>query len=97
MPFSDEELGRLLLIQSAVGRVFLDAASRRGAELILASSLSAGHALGSAAPWMQPFHPVTQQNDVPLRQAMMRTGASFHPNEPGMAAIATELERMPRS
>lgn len=96
-PFSDEELGRLLLIQSAIGRVFKDAASRTGAELILASSLSAGHALGSPEPWVQPFRQVTGQNGVSLPQAMMRTGASFHPNEAGMAAIAAELERVLRS
>jgi len=82
-PFSDEELGQFLLIQSAVGQVFKDAATRTGAELILASSLSARHALGSAEPWVQPFH-----------QALTQTGASFHPNETGMTAIATELERL---
>jgi lysophospholipase L1-like esterase len=93
-PFSDEELARLLVIQSAVGRVFADAASRTGAELVLASSLSAGHALGSAEPWVQPFHQVTEQPGAPLGEAMMRTGASFHPNERGMTAIAIELERV---
>ena len=54
-PFSDEELARLLVIQSAVGRVFANAASRTGAEL-------------------------------------MRSGASFHPNERGLTAI--ELARV---
>jgi lysophospholipase L1-like esterase len=82
-PFSDEELGQFLLIQSAVGHVFKDAATRTGAELVLASSLGADHALGSAEPWVQSFHPNLEQ-----------TGASFHPNETGMAAIAAELERV---
>jgi hypothetical protein len=82
-PFSDEELGQFLFIQGAVGQVFRDAASRTGAELILASSLSAGHALGSPEPWVQSFH-----------QVLAQTGASFHPNEDGMAAIAAELERV---
>jgi lysophospholipase L1-like esterase len=82
-PFSDEELGQFLVIQSAVGQVFRDAATRTGAELILASSLSTGHALGSPEPWVQPFH-----------QNLALTGASFHPNEAGMAAIAAELERV---
>jgi lysophospholipase L1-like esterase len=81
-PFSDEELGQFLLIQNAVGQVFKDAAARTGADLILASSLSVGHALGSPEPWVQPFH-----------QALAETGASFHPNEAGMAAIAAELVR----
>jgi lysophospholipase L1-like esterase len=82
-PFSDEELGQFLVIQSAVGQVFRDASTRTGAGLILASSLSAGHALGSPEPWVQSF-----QRDL------ARTGASFHPNEAGMTAIAAELERV---
>jgi lysophospholipase L1-like esterase len=82
-PFSDEELGQFILIQSAVGQIFRDAATRTGAELILASSLSAGHALGSPKPWVQPFH-----------QVLAQTGASFHPNEAGMTAIAAELDRV---
>ena len=82
-PFSDDELVQLLLIKSAIGQVFRDATARTGVELILASSLSAGHALGSAEPWVQPFH-----------QALAQTGGSFHPNEAGMAAIAAELERV---
>ena len=93
-PFSDEELGRLLFIQGAIGQVFADAASRTGAQLVLASSLSAGHALGSPEPWVQPFNQVTAQDGVSFREAMMRTGASFHPNEAGMTAIAAELERV---
>jgi lysophospholipase L1-like esterase len=82
-PFSDEELSQFLVIQSAIGGVFGDAATRTGAELILASSLSAGHALGSPEPWVQPFH-----------QNLAQTAGSFHPNEAGMTAIAVELERV---
>jgi lysophospholipase L1-like esterase len=82
-PFSDKEIGQLLIIQRAIGQVFRNAATRTGAELILASSLSTGHALGSPEPWVQPFHRV-----------MAETGGSFHPNETGMAAIAAELERV---
>jgi hypothetical protein len=93
-PFSDEELGRLPFIQNAIGQVFTDAASRTGAELVLASALSAGHALGSAEPWVQPFNQVTAQDGTPFREAMVRTVASFHPNEAGMTAIAAELERV---
>jgi lysophospholipase L1-like esterase len=82
-PFSAEELGQLLLIQSAIGQVFRSATARTGVELVLASSLSSGHALGSREPWVQPF-----------RQALAQTGGSFHPNEAGMTAIAAELERV---
>ncbi len=86
VPFSAEELGQFLLIQNAIGQVFRDAAARTGAELILASSLSSRHALGSPEPWVQPFHRVLTQ-----------TASSFHPNEAGMSAIAAELERVLRS
>lgn len=82
-PFTAEELEQFLTIQSAIGIVFADAAARTGAELARASALSQGHALGSAEPWVQPFH-----------QDMTRTAGSFHPNKAGMTAIAVELERM---
>ncbi len=82
VPFSDNQLGQFLSIQSAVRQVFTDAALRSGAELISASSLSAGHAVGSPDPWVQPFH-----------QVLAQTAGSFHPNETGMTAIAAELER----
>jgi lysophospholipase L1-like esterase len=80
-PFTPDELGQLLVIQSAVAQVFAGAAARTGAELVLASSLSTGHALGSVDPWVQPFH-----RDMAL--------TAFHPNEAGMTAIAAELERL---
>jgi lysophospholipase L1-like esterase len=82
-PFSTEELGQFLVIQSAIGQVFRDATALTGVELVLASSLSSRHALGSQEPWVQPFH-----------QALAKTGGSFHPNEAGMSAIAAELERV---
>lgn len=82
-PFSEEEVGQFLVIQRAIGQIFRDAAAQSEAELIPASSLSAGHALGSSVPWVQPFHP-----------NLMETGGSFHPNEAGMTAIAVELERV---
>ncbi|MWV47956.1 SGNH/GDSL hydrolase family protein [Rathayibacter sp. VKM Ac-2803] len=85
-PFTAEELERLLDIQDAIGTVFRDAAARTGADLILASELSEGHALGSADPWVQPFH-----------REMSRAAGSFHPNERGMTAIAEELERVLRA
>jgi lysophospholipase L1-like esterase len=81
-PFTEEELGSFLIIQEAIGQVFQDAATSTGADLILASALSVDHALGSADPWIQPFH-----------EELAQTGGSFHPNEAGMAAIAEELER----
>jgi lysophospholipase L1-like esterase len=93
-PFSAEELRQLLLLQAATAQVFRDAASAAKPELVLASALSAGHALGSPNPWVQPFHPFTAQPEASPQQAMTQTGASFHPNEAGMTAIAAELERL---
>jgi lysophospholipase L1-like esterase len=81
-PFTRDELDQFLVIQTAIGTVFRDAAARTGADLILASALSAGHALGSSEPWVQSFH-----------QDMATTAGSFHPNEGGMTAIAAELAR----
>jgi lysophospholipase L1-like esterase len=82
-PFTDEEIAQFLAIQSAIAKVFTDAAARTGADLIRASELSRGHAVGSAEPWVQPFY-----------QVMAQTGGSYHPNEAGMSAIAAELERV---
>ncbi|MFK4481685.1 SGNH/GDSL hydrolase family protein [Curtobacterium sp. AB7] len=81
--FTADELDRFFEIQDAIVRVFADAAARTGAELVRASAISTAHALGSVAPWVQPFH-----------QDMQRTGGSFHPNGAGMAAIAVEIERL---
>jgi lysophospholipase L1-like esterase len=82
-PFTDDEVAQFLTIQRAIGRVFQIAATKTSADLILASSLSARHALGSAAPWIQPFH-----------EELARTAGSFHPNDAGMTAVAAELERV---
>lgn len=81
--FTEQEIDTFRAIQTAIGKVFEDAAARTGVELIRASSLGADHALGSPEPWVQPFYPVLAQ-----------TGGSFHPNEAGMTAIASELARV---
>ncbi|ARC58020.1 Lipase 2 [Frondihabitans sp. 762G35] len=86
LPFTADEFEVLLVIQSAIGRVFREAASQTGADLVLASTLSAGHALGSSDPWVQPFH-----------RDPAATAGSFHPTEAGMSAIAVELERVLRA
>ena len=80
-PFDQGEIAGFLSVQRAIDQVFRDAARRSGAELIVASSLSAGHALGSSTPWVQPFHDV-----------LAEAAGSFHPNEAGMTAIATALQ-----
>jgi len=58
-PFTADELEQFLVIQTAIRTVFRDAAAQTNADLIRASALSAGHALGSSDPWVQPFQPDT--------------------------------------
>lgn len=81
--FTSEEVARFLEIQTALASCFVDAAGRTGADLVQASALSVDHALGSDAPWVQSFH-----------LDFMESGASFHPNAEGMAAVAAEIQRM---
>lgn len=78
--FTAAELAKLLDLQSAVEQVFAEAAARRDVDLLLASELSRDHALGSAEPWVQPFH-----------SDLAKIAGSFHPNEAGMTAIAEAL------
>jgi lysophospholipase L1-like esterase len=80
-PFDDGEIATFLSAQGVIDQMFRDAALRSGTELLAASSLSAGHALGSTTPWVQPF-----------RDVLEGTAGSFHPNEAGMTAIAVALE-----
>lgn len=78
--FTAAELAKLLDLQSAVEQVFAEVAARRDVDLLLASELSRDHALGSAEPWVQPFH-----------SDLAKIAGSFHPNEAGMTAIAEAL------
>ncbi|MGO2537352.1 MAG: hypothetical protein ACTH8W_14405 [Brachybacterium tyrofermentans] len=78
-----ERLGARLVDRTVSGATtanIVDTAAATGADLLRASALSADHALGSSAPWVQPFH-----------QDLLATGASFHPNRAGMTAIARAL------
>lgn len=79
-PFTAAELSKLLALQSAIVRVFADAAGQRDVDLLLASELGRGHSLGSPDPWVQPLH-----------TALDKIGGSFHPNQAGMATIAEGL------
>ncbi len=81
-PFDEAEIAGFLSVQGAIDQMYRAAALRSGAELLAASSLSVGHALGSTTPWVQPFH-----------DELMEAAGSFHPNEAGMTDIAVALER----
>lgn len=80
IPFTKAELSKLLPLQRAVEQVFAEAAAQRDVDLLLASELSRDHALGSAEPWVQPFH-----------SDLAKIAGSFHPNEAGMTAVADAL------
>ncbi|MDQ2756305.1 MAG: GDSL-type esterase/lipase family protein [Actinomycetota bacterium] len=79
-PFDLDDLATFLRIQSALETAFDQAASRTGAELVRASTLSRGHALGSAEPFVFGFE-----------TAPARIPASFHPNARGMEAVARRV------
>ncbi|MBP2338049.1 lysophospholipase L1-like esterase [Saccharothrix coeruleofusca] len=82
VPFEPAEVDALRDIQDALEAAYVAAAERTGAELVAVSRVSRDHALGSTAPWVQPFLP-----------DLARTGASFHPNAEGMAVVAAEVEK----
>jgi len=76
-PFDVDDLAVFLRIQTALESAFEQAADGTGADLVRASAMSRGHALGSADPYVFGFE-----------TAPARIPASFHPNAPGMAAVA---------
>ncbi len=80
VPISPADLVALGRVQDSLRAATGIAAVRSGADLFAASTISGGHALGDPEPWVFDFiaDPV-------------RTGASFHPNADGMAAIADAL------
>ncbi len=79
-PFAPEQTASFRRIQDGIAQGFQLAANITGAEVLQASELSVDHALGSAEPWVFGFQPT-----------LLTTAWSFHPNEPGMAAIAQKL------
>lgn len=82
LPFEQAEIDAFRGIQHALEAAYRTAAERSGAELVAVSRVSREHAVGSADPWVQPFLP-----------DLATTGASFHPNADGMAAVAAEVEK----
>jgi hypothetical protein len=70
----------LCTIQDGLAQACARASEQTGAEWFRASALSTGHAVGSHSPWV-----------LRLEEDPRRLGASFHPNEAGMRAIADAL------
>lgn len=79
-PFSAEQTASFLAIQDAIADGYRRAADHTEADLFRASELSREHGVGSAEPWVFGFQPTLQT-----------TAWSFHPNDQGMAAVATAL------
>ncbi|WP_433607423.1 SGNH/GDSL hydrolase family protein [Dactylosporangium sp. CA-139114] len=77
-PFEPEQVAAFRRIAERLAGAFATAAERTGAGLLRASGLSAGHALGSAQPWVTGFS--LSMRPVP-----------FHPNALGMRAVADAL------
>lgn len=79
VPFTDQEIDVFTKTQAGLQAAFMTAAAESGADLVQASSLSRDHGLGSAEPWVFGY------------RGPRRLGATFHPNQLGMNAIAEEL------
>ena len=81
-PLPVEQLEQCRAIGRAVDRAFVQTAERTGVELLKASELSVGHALGSSDSWITPY---SQAADAPM---------PFHPTLTGMQAIADALYKL---
>jgi hypothetical protein len=80
-PFEPSEIAAFRRISDRLASAFAAAAERNNADLVRASALSAGHALGSSEPWVTGFRPAMRP--VP-----------FHPSPAGMAAGANAIHRL---
>ena len=81
-PFPASTLDVLRRLGDTVSEVFTLAAGKTGATLVPMRELSAGHALGSAAPWV---------TGMPARLRDLSERAPFHPNATGMRAVADAI------
>ena len=79
-PFSAEQTTSFRRIQDGIAKGYHLAANITGVEVLRASQISVDHALGSDEPWVFGYQPTLEA-----------TAWSFHPNEPGMAAVAQAL------
>jgi lysophospholipase L1-like esterase len=78
VPLTPARLDHARATAAGLAAAFARAATDSGADLVAASAASAGHAIGSADPWVTGFS---------LRG--LRSGpAPFHPTASGMAAVA---------
>jgi lysophospholipase L1-like esterase len=80
--FTHDEITAFRHLQDRLIEAYRTAAAQAGAELFLASALSAGHSVGTAQPWIAGL-----QTDLRL------IAGSFHPNAAGMRAVADGIAR----
>lgn len=81
-PMTQSEADAARAVARRLVAITATTARANGATLVPASSLSRGHDACSAAPWILGFPQAGQPRFVP-----------YHPNQEGMAAVATFLDR----
>ena len=81
VPFTQEELERFRSTAAQLVAAFQRAEQRSVAELVRVSELSQSHALDAREPWVNGLRPFRELS------------SSFHPNAPGMRAVADAVLR----
>jgi lysophospholipase L1-like esterase len=81
LPFDGSARARFRDVADKLAGAFAEASRRSGAELVEVSSISAGHGVDSAEPWVRGFH----------AGISLRSLTPFHPNEVGMQHVANAI------
>jgi lysophospholipase L1-like esterase len=79
VPFDDATLGALRQLGEKVAELFVTAAARSAADLVLASERSREHALGTTQPWVTGL------------TSLGALDGAFHPNADGMRGVADTI------
>ena len=78
-PFDADELAHFRRTADTLSRVFADAASESGADVVNAADYDQRHTLGTSEPWVFGLRPIRS------------VASSFHPTPAGMRAVAALL------
>ncbi|AEF41253.1 SGNH/GDSL hydrolase family protein [Hoyosella subflava] len=82
VPLTQAQLSEFRLVADSLVRVFAEAASLSGADVVPMSEISAAHALGSEDPWVV---------GMPDKLTDLIRHPPFHPNAAGMEATALAI------
>jgi hypothetical protein len=77
--FNPDQVEYFRQVQGLLSGAYSEASRHTGAGLVATSGYPGGHGVGSADPWLFG------------RQPLRSLGASFHPNEGGMRAVASTI------